>query len=363
MLTCNSAGVKFDSMNLQFDLNEVVSKEIQEEISGLEKQITSLQDQNKKYYSEIEQLKTKVETAKLPIALVTHLRNEFDKITADPKDSNDWHNRKNKNQFLFIEKLMLSLFNIKIEQNGFLSNRGNGNLYHYLAVNYYESKEQLLSVLPLLVNDQYSAQGIGFIKNFKMPKDWSKNEVLAFVKNPGTCTNGSYIGISQFWLERGAGTNNCPYNLVMMNPHISDEDVFEVILNGMKNVYSNYSYFYSLYNYHPFADEQINKLGEMAISTYAQIKSYDNIKDFLKANLNRFNDKILDFLYQYADGDNQFRSLYWENFPVRYQQKFLMEKTMADVLKIITGYQCKWTEDQKQEFLKDYTNQKTNQIS
>lgn len=350
-------------MNLQFDLNEVVSKEIQEEISGLEKQIESLQETNSKYYQEIQNLKANVETAALPISFVNHLRTEFEKITDDPKDSNDWQNRKNKNQFLFIEKLMLSLFNIKIEENGWLSSRGDGNLYTYLAVNYYSSREQLLSILPLLINNQHSAKGISFIKHFKMPKDWEKHEVLSFVKNPGSCTNSSYMGISQFWLERGAGTNNCPYNLVMLSPYILDEDVFDVILNGMKNIYSNYTYFYSLYNFHPLTDMQIEKLGTVAISTYASIKSYDNVKTFLKDNLNRFNDGILDFLYQYADSDNQFRSLYWQNFPVRYQQIFLMEKTIDEVLKIITGYQCKWTDEQKQEFLKGYTNKELNQVS
>lgn len=350
-------------MNLQFDLNEVVSKEIQEEISELEKQIASLQEVNSKYYQEIQNLKTKVETANLPISLVNHLRTEFEKITDDPKDKNDWHNRKNKNQFLFIEKLMLSLFNIKIEENGWLSSRGDGNLYTYLAVNYYSNREQLLSILPLLINNQHSAKGISFIKHFKMPKDWAKHEVLAFVKNPGSCTNGSYMSISQFWLERGAGSNNCPYNLVMLNSHILEEEIFEVILNGMKNIFSTYTYFYSIYNYHPLTDEQVERLGKVAISTYASIKSYDNVKTFLRDNLNRFNDEILDFLYQYADGDNQFRSLYWENFPVRCQQKFLMGKTMTEVLKIITGYQCKWTEDEKSLFLKMYTNKSINQVS
>lgn len=343
---------------LQFDLNEIVSKEVNDRISSLEKTIESLQESNSKYYKENQNLKSEIETAKLPIELVKYLRGEFDKITDDPKDNNYWHNRRNENQFLFIEKLMLSLFNVKIEQNGWLSSRGDGNLYHYLAVNYYQSKDLLLSILPLLVKNQYSDQGIAFIRHFKMPKDWSKAEVLAFVKNPGSCTNSSYMGISQFWIERGAGTNNCPYNLVMMNPHILDEDVFEVILNGMKNIYGNYSYFYSLYNYHPLTSEQISKMGEMVIQTYANSKQYENVKSFLTANLKLFNDTILEFLYQYADNDNQYRALFWENFPVRYQQKFLMSKTISEVLKTMNNYNCKWNDEEKESFLKDFTNKK-----
>lgn len=344
---------------LQFDLNELVSKEIGAKITQLEKQKENLTNQNILLQGKISDLSARVENAKLPLAFLEMIRGAFNAIEADPRDKDDYHKHKNQKQFDFIENIMLNVFGIEKESQGWLSYRGDGNLYNYLAVNYYKSKQHLMGLLELLSDDPKHKTGIQFIRSFRMPYDWSKEEVISFLKDPGSCTNGSYIGISNFWFERGCGRNNCPYNLVLMSPFIVEDDVWDVLINQITIGLSNSTYFYSVYNYHKLSDERIKQLGDILIDKIDKKKSmvdYECPKAFLTNNFVNLSDKVLDFFYEQISDDNQFKTFNWEKFPVRYQHKYLLSKNIEDVLKIIGGYSCRWTIEEKESFLKAYFN-------
>jgi hypothetical protein len=346
---------------LEFDLNEVVSKAVSAKIADLEKQVSDHSQQTSNYHNEISKLKKQVRDAKLTLAFITMLRDEFAAIESDPREPNDYQKYKSQKQYLYIEELMKVLFNKLPENGGWHSSRGEGNLKSYLAVNFYSSKDILLSILPLILPDDKTAEIISFIKDFKMPYDWDKSQVLTFVKNPGTCTNGSYIGISNFWIERGAGTNNCPYNLVMMNKQFLDEDVLEVVFNGLGNQYSNYSYFLSLYNYHQLSDELINRFTKSINAYSSKASTFENVKKFVVDNLKRFNDENINHYYSNITDNNQYNTFYYDKFPVSYQHKYLLTRPVSVVLSNLTGHRCQWTEQEKINFLKEYT--AINQVS
>src|SRR5205085_11523579 len=98
---------------LQFDLNEIVSKEINSKISTLESTIESLQSEIRKKDLVVYQLREQVKNSELSLSFITNLREEFSKIIATPKTKDCYGNSKTRNQFNFIENVLLNLFNIK----------------------------------------------------------------------------------------------------------------------------------------------------------------------------------------------------------------------------------------------------------
>ncbi|HUM52919.1 MAG TPA: hypothetical protein PK431_13940 [Chitinophagales bacterium] len=337
---------------LQFDLNELVSKEIGQKIENLEKRLEQANETIQKKNSQIQELTNKVKKSETVLCIVDFLRTKYSEITEGEHSSGDWYDSKAKNKFLFIEKVMLSLYNIPKEGSGWLSSRSDGSLSGYLAVNYYKHKQQIIDLLKVFGEDD---RHINFISGFKMPYDYPKSDVIQYVKNPNYNTNGCIFEVSQYWVEAGAAKSNMPHGLIMKSKYIVEDDVFTELLNSIKKRVSNYYYLYAVTKYHTLSKKQIQDLGETLIGMKA--KSFtDTIKEFVSLNLLKFNDLTLDYFYGLITSDNQFNTLLWGKFPTKYQMKYLNNLSMDDVLKTITNYSCKWTTDEKQEFLKNYTN-------
>lgn len=337
---------------LQFDLNELVSKEIGQKIENLEKRLEQANETIQKKEGQIRELNINVKKSETVLGVVDFLRTKYSEIKEGEHDSGDWYDSRAKNQFLFIEKVMLNLYNVPKEGNGWLSCRRGGSLGGYLAVNYYNHKQQVIDLLKVFGDDDRS---INFISAFKMPYDYPKVDVIQYVKNPQYNTNGCIFGVSQYWVEAGAAKSNMPHNLIMKNKHIVEDDVFPELLNSINKRVSNFYYLYALPKYNTLSEKQIQDLGETLIG----IKSKDftdTIKEFVALNLLKFNDSTLDYFYGVMTSDNQFNTLHWEKFPSKYQMKYLNSFPIEEVLKILTNYSCKWTADEKQDFLKEYTN-------
>ena len=339
---------------LQFDLNEIVSKEINEKIDSLENELELEKNKNLKQNQEIYVLNNKLKESKNILNLLDYLRTEFSKIKQSESDKNGWYDSKQKNQFLYIEKILLDIFNIEKESNGWTCNRNDGNLCTHLAINYYSKKEIVIDLLKIIMND--CTKEISFIKSFKMPYDYSKDEVIKFVSNPQFNTNGAIFGISDLWIEYGANEKNMPYDLIMKNNYILEDDVFNKLLETIKQQKSNYHYLFAITKYNNnITDEQIIKLGELLINIPESVLNYDNLEHFIKNNLYKFNKKTLDYLYSKVSDDNQYKTLYWQNFPVEYQQKYLLSKDLEQILKLLTDYRCKWNLEEKQSFIIDWS--------
>lgn len=339
---------------LGFDLNEVATKAISEKISTLEADLAAAREAMSDQFSAITTLNKKVSESKIALGLLDHLRNEFANIKRGPDDSGGYYDSKQKNQFLFIERVLLYLFNVKKETNsGWLSSRSDGALAPYLAVNFYRNKAIIIDLLKVLMPN--CEKEVSFIQAFKMPYDYPKEAVMRYVKAPQYNTNGAVFGVSNFWIEAGADEKNMPHDLIMQSPFILEDDVFDALLLSIKKKVSNYYYLFALPKYNKnISPEQVVALGEQLLEIETSVLNYDTVNDFIVENLKRFSDKTLDFLYSKIQSDNQFKTLHWEKFPNAYQMRFLKGKNLNEVLSILSQYHCKWTEDEKRTFLKEF---------
>jgi len=340
---------------LEIDLNEFASKQIAEKIGSLEKELVNARNKNSEQYKEITALKKQVDNSKIALGLLDYLRDEFAKIKQSEEDKQGWFKSRQQNQFIFIEGILLNIFNIKKEANGWYCSRNDGELAPHLAVNFYSKKETVIDLLKIIMAD--CSKEVAFIKSFKMPFDYTKDEVIQYVKEPKYNTNGCIFGIGQYWIQCGAGKSNMPHDLIMKNPFILEDDVFEILLNSINKRVSNYYYLFSLPKHNKkISKEQLIALGECLTNIETKVLNYEEVNGFISENLKSFNNKTLDFLYNLIQSDNQFKTLHWEKFPSEYQMRFLKAKPLDEILKLITNYSCTWTIEQKESFLKEFTN-------
>ena len=60
----------------------------------------------------------------------------------------------------------------------------------------------------------------------------------------------------------------------------------------------------------------------------------------------------MDFLFQFIQYENNYGMFYWATFPNEYQMKFLFDKKLNEVLRILNN--CTWSLEEKENFLKRY---------
>jgi hypothetical protein len=342
---------------LELDLNDIVTKKIKKEIEFLNEQLKSSRKKNYKLVAEIEDSKKEIKNSDNIIFLFNYLKKQFSKIKEGEHDTNNWYDSKQKNQYIFIKKILSNFFNVKQEYNGWLSHRNDGQLKVNLAVNYYSNKQIVINLLKILMDDYYDK--IIFIETFKMPFDYTKDEVIKYVEAPRYNTNGCIYGISEYWINTGAGKSCMPHDLIMKNPYILEEDIFKLLIKTIKEKRGEYYYLFALPQYNNnITQKQINQLGECLLVLDKTKLKYNPIQQFIIDNLKIFNTKTLNFLYKFISSNNQFKTFDWQKFPNEYQMKFLKKKNIEEVLKIIMDYTCTWTLKEKEDFLKDYLKNK-----
>lgn len=338
---------------LLFDLNEIVSERINEELASLKETIKKQSLEILSLRKEVRESAVSIQDAEHTNVLLDKMREKFDSIVGSKYDDGGWYDSKQKNQYMFIKTIMFTFFGISEQYGGWKSSRGDGTLKAYLAVNFYNNKDIVVNLLKILKSD--SKDDIQFIDNFVMPYDYPKEKVLEYVKSPQYNTNGCIFDVSNFWIESGCGKSNMPHSLIMKSPHIVSEDVFSELINSINKKVSEYNWLFSVGKYNEnISENQIQMLGECLITTPTSRWSFDNVSEFISKNLVSFNKTTLDFLYSKISDDNQFRMLHWEKFPVEYQYLYLMDKPIKQILKLLENYSCKWTDEEKEVFLKQY---------
>jgi len=327
---------------LDVDLNDIATKAIREEISSLESTIKRLKKEDALLCNTIDSLKCKLTSAE-----------NFSFISASIVAQ--WAECKTTTEKCeYIEKIMLWVFGIK-KTYSFYGDRG--GLLRNLAINYYHHKEELISVITML-DIKHSSSPYNFmagsyidsIKNFIMPCDWSKEQVLQYVKSPHYCTNACNYGAGEFYFE---SDGNVPHDLIQANKHIIWPDVFDEVINTIKRDSSNSIYLYTIPKYNAaISRDQIKRLGSTLIGKKG--KFYDITEEFVKKNMSIFDKATLEYFYLISSHGNQFNLFHWQNFPIEYQQRYLRERPILKILPIILDHNCKWTDEQKEEFLRGY---------
>lgn len=346
---------------LGLDLNKVLTKQVQEELDSLHDVIELLNKDKAKLKKENLALSKKLESANKMASIAASLKDSFDNVEF-PDECSSWVRLKTR--LKFIEGVMLSVFGIRKKYDFY-----SGPSWKNLAVNYYDHKEKVIVILGIIAD--YSFVDIPKLKAFKMPKELSKEELLNFIGNMHTCTNGEYWQISPYYIgapenkKNGGALENAPYSLLFENELMVSPDVFKAILDKLQESTSSMesSKLYKLYKYQELTTSQIQRIGETLDETDVEaiIKGRSTYaRDFITNNMHLLSEKTLELMFKYVDRRlNRYALFNWTKFPMKYQRRFLMgEKDISKVLEYLSHGSCKWTVEEKDDFFKQYYSNK-----
>lgn len=336
---------------LDIDVNSMLTKAISKKIDEMESEISELSSRNAARLREISELKDKLaeQTNKFEnaISLTESMRRAFSEIKESERREGDWYDSKQKIQFLYICDIMLFLHNVRPACK-WQSSRNNGRLAPYLAVAFHEHKDDVITLLKILIKD--SASIASFISNFKMPYEYSQKEVIDFLKSPESCTKGSYFDERHFWIEYGAGKKNVPYDLMLKNPHVVSKEVFPILIERIELGYGESMYFYEVSRYNKnITSEQICEIGRTLIGL--REKQLELLKSFIFREIKHFDAETLEYLYQFIR-NSKYNTWDFRNFLVEQQQRFLMSLPFEAIYDIVK--ESGWDMAQKETFLTKY---------
>ena len=352
---------------IKVDINQFIEGKVAEKISILESIIES---QNKtisenlivkdnqfkelnRYITEIEtknkELEKKLEIFSVIEAGFANIKVQFDQVDKTPKTEYDCEKSKQQNQFYFIAKIMYAMYYGKetkvIKDIQYLD----GSLATNLAITFYEQKENVINLLRLLMPEAIDI--ITKIKDFKMPFDYSKEKLIPLM-NIKSHTNGYYTGVNRYWTESGAGISNIPYDLLLANPLVLEDDVFDELIKSInKNSDGHYLFLVAKVNKN-ITDEQVQRLGYEYLKLNKTIQVWNKSKEFIRLNLHKFNDEILDKLIKSVT-TNIYDDLFWGRFPIKFQYKYLNTKSMGEIVKLISDNKS-WDIEKTNHFFSKY---------
>lgn len=331
---------------LELDLNEIASEQIKERISSLESQIKQASKTNNEYYLKNKSLEEKLLNHQNTNTLLDGIVLAYNSLKEIEKDK-DGYGAKNIHvvRCEFVENILKSIFGLKSD-GYYIGDR----LTLRLAINYNSHKDIILALMKVL--EPNNSQELNKIATYQLPKTWSKEVVMKFVKSPHSCTNGCYFGATQYW---SGDLSGCPYDHLFRNPHILEDDIFAEVISNLKETYR--SDFYWIDNYTDLTKGHIENMGNTLIGKEFKImKGTDSIKLFIGRNMNKFNFDTLNYLYKFISHDNMWNFLFYEQFPMLYQQKYLSTLPFFTVLNLLNSNK-KWSDLEKEEFLKMHLNQ------
>lgn len=338
---------------LEIDLNQVINEKVAKQLDDLKKQLTESNKRANDLSRQILEKDKELYEVRSVNELMASLRSMFESIKSNTKSETEYERNAEQNRYRFIRNAMSSLFGIKAA-----TGVEKGGLGPVLAVNYYNHKDVVIGLVKAIMADHSRVTSI--ISSFKMPYDYSKEEVIKYVQAPHYCTNGALFGISSFWVENGAkSTSNVPHDLIQKNPHILSKDVFSAVIDTInRRARSEFYLLFGIGVYNPdISDDQIKQLSSMLITLTDTHLGYEPVKKFISERIHQFSDEAIEFLFKKATGSNQYNLLHWEKFPEDYQEKFLMKSTLPQVIKLIDNHSCQWSIERKESFLRKFLNQ------
>lgn len=216
---------------LDIDINEIVNKEIADKISQQDDIISKLREKIGKLNAEIESLKYENKTIKKDsdtlIEIINALRN---------------------NQSLDVDYFLSSLIGLKPTLN--LSYDTHYDYEYFILVKYYNDKDFVIKFLNFL------GHKVSFEKaHFKLGRDYTKEELISKLYCPAFLTNGCMLNYS--W---ATFPDQIPYSEYFINPLIIDLDVFNTILDTIKNKRGEWQILLNIPKYTNLTNIQINQI-------------------------------------------------------------------------------------------------------
>lgn len=343
---------------VEIDLNDVVSKKVKSKIGALQSQIENLRNKVSKQSKTIEELKINLQESETFKVLSNKFKTEFNNLKPTKGESGYIEESLGYKQYVYIEKIMDTIFGIKAP-HGYLHLKRDWALWQNLAVNYYDHKNELFMVLDILMSGKSPSLHSKVktnIKSFIMPYEIPKSNVIAFLKGPRSNTNGITYGVTRYWLNSGLGMANVPHDLILKHPCILEDDVFEVACETIKKMKGEWHSLFRMYQYNKLPNDKIERLGELLVGIEKRYFAYDSINNFVRDCISYFNDKTLEYLFSLVvkSKNQSHKYIHWTTLPIKYQYKYLMDKNIEDVLMTLNKYDCNWTLEEKDKFLKEY---------
>lgn len=343
---------------LTIDLSQFVDEQIADQIKGLEKtiadkekEIKEIKAQKTAQYNELNRFlseaKSENDKLKANISKFTTVHSIFsdikERFNALDKTASTWDEcakSKQQNQFHFISELMKYLYGAE-HYEGF-HRYDDSRLEINLAVAYYNHKESIMELVRFLFDDPVK---INFtIKEFRMPFEYTRDEVLDLIKNPKPHTNGKYFGLHQYWMCYGAGKQNIPYDLLLKNKFVADDEIFTELIKNTTRDYTDGHNLLAVTKYNSeLSNEQITRLGRELLKFNKSKLKYSGVSDFFDKNKHLLDKETLDYYFTFIEGD-RYGQFAWTNYPEEYQLKFLKEKSMGEIVKALNDRN--WNIDQ-----------------
>lgn len=332
---------------LDIDLNEVVSKAVNDKMRELEREVSELKKGRNENVATIAGLKKKVSEAEDILAMSETVKNRYASIKGTDNEQAD------SKRFEMIAGFMDLAFGEKPAYG----HQHDSPMWANLAVNFHHCRESLcIAVKAIMAEGGYTtaSQIIGNVSAFKMPWDYPKDVILKFVRETPYNTNGVMTGIIRYWLAKGCGYNNVPYDLILKSPFFKDDDVFKEVLAAIKSERAQSDLLFMLPNVNELSDDQIKEMGRLVVGK--TIHGDSEMAKFVKKHLHRFDEPTIENLCKRSVDGYGWKLLNYQWFPVKYQKQFLMAKEFKEILHIFSQSGCEWTVDQKREFLSEYLN-------
>lgn len=333
------------NIELNLDINEVVSEQIKSHVDNLNGTIKMLMKERDDLREELqntkkEQTQKDLESKKADtaIALVNKIKNQYDSIVATPETYDKSKRSKAKNKQEFIKDLLYTHFGLKPTLSHGLRTE---YLWIWVAKNYYDNKDEVLSLLSLIESESFCQK----VRNFKEPKDYSIDKIIEFVDNPHSCPNGMYMVAGWEYV----GGSKPPHSMYFENDYIRKDSVFERLVDNVQNQKrGEYKYLYGVTG---LSDHQKEKLGRTLIDNDGyRLLDNKNVKKFISDGLkeNTFDEDTVNYLYKFID-DKQKSTFYFQYYPRRYQEEFLKQKGLIYFLQVSNT--LKWNDEDKESFV------------
>jgi len=338
---------------LNVDLNALVTIAVRKQLEQLENDLSLTREKLRNSEEMVANLGKELYAVSKFSTIANSIRKAYAAIKRGPEDKYGNFDSVHKQRFYFIANLMKVLYRVETKLQ-WINVHNDGKLETYLAVAFYEHKENVISLLSILLDEPDHV--IEFIRNFVMPYDYDKADIVEFVRNPHGCTNGVYFGVSQYWMEHGAGRKYTPYDLLMQSPYIVEDDVFQILVNTIISGKSNSRELLAVAEYNALiTDDQIAVLGDCLPRFTGHWFEHKTVKSFIKNNILKFNNSALDFLCTKAS-TNEYSTVYWYNFPPEYQVKILRGMSFDSLSSALFKTYCTIPVEEKKALLREVLN-------
>lgn len=313
---------------------EIIHDTVDEKCKDIQEMIAVKQDKINDQHNEIHKLKNTIKELEERLRVQSGV-DEFAKLVNED------------NIFNLINSLGIEKTNSENYIGGMNSERM--EVVTKLILLYYNDRNLIFDLLDLF-NIHFPSN----LKNLKLPRDYSKEEIESIVKivdRKMLNTNGCYFKDNfGFWLSDSFGNRDgrVPLQEVFKNPHV--KSCIDIILNKLKeDAFSYYSYLFEVTNYQDFSETVILDLAKCLPKNPDKFHSYH--KEFIERHKEvLFNDEeFCKKYFQYArNGKYGIFSIH--NFNRQYQERFIKNLSLGIAISLIN--ELNYDEDDKAKMIK-----------